>query len=85
MSEVVQGKDVAGFQAVLVYTVRDPVKGINRTEHVHADLQLGRRFDTTTGSDAKVWLSVINQWSVRIRDASSGAHASTTNSAWVAA
>lgn len=45
----------------LVYTIRDPGKAINKTEHVHADLKIGQRFTTTTASGTPVWLIVSQQ------------------------
>lgn len=62
LSYVVTDVTEAGAaRAELVYTLRDPAKGINKTEHVHADLKIGDRFTTTTPSGTKVWLIVSRQ------------------------
>lgn len=62
VSYVVTDVTVAGAARVeLVYTIRDPAKGVNKTEHVHADLKIGDRFTTTTASGTKVWLIVSRQ------------------------
>ena len=45
----------------LVYTLRDPKKHVDKTEHVHADVKLGERFVATTASGTKVWLIVNMQ------------------------
>lgn len=59
VSYVVTDVTAAGAARVeLIYTLRDPVKGINKTEHVHADLKIGERFATTTASGTRVWLIV---------------------------
>jgi hypothetical protein len=62
VSYVVTDVTASGTARVeLVYTLRDPVKGVNKTEHVHADLRIGDRFTTTTPSGTKVWLIVSRQ------------------------
>lgn len=62
VSYVVTDVTAAGSARVeLVYTIRDPAKGVNKTEHVHADLKIGDRFTTTTASGTKVWLIVTRQ------------------------
>ena len=62
VSYVVTDVTAAGSARVeLIYTIRDLARGVNKTEHVHADLKIGDRFTTTTASGTKVWLIVSRQ------------------------
>jgi hypothetical protein len=62
VSYVVTDVTTAGDARVeLVFTIREPAKGIDKTEHVHATVKVGTRFATTTASGSKVWLIVTPQ------------------------
>lgn len=62
VSYLVREKDAAGSAQVdLIYTIRNASKGVDKTEHVQADIEEGKRFTTTTPSGAKVWLLVTQQ------------------------
>lgn len=62
VSYLVREKQVAGTAQVdLIYTIRDASKGIDRTEHVKADVEVGKRFTATTPSGSEVWLLVTQQ------------------------
>ncbi|WP_415760337.1 hypothetical protein [Pseudomonas sp. LT1P18] len=38
----------------IVYTVRDPGRGINKSEHISATVKAGQRYESTTQSGARV-------------------------------
>ncbi|MDA5337272.1 hypothetical protein LRM36_02460 [Stenotrophomonas maltophilia] len=62
VSYLVREKDPAGSAQVdLIYTIRDASKGVDKTEHVQADVEEGQRFTTTTPSGAKLWFLVTQQ------------------------
>ncbi|WP_313207282.1 hypothetical protein [Stenotrophomonas sp.] len=62
ISYLVRERQVPGTAQVdVVYTIRDMSTGVNRTEHVQADVQEGARFTTTTPAGARVWLLVTPQ------------------------
>lgn len=62
VSYVIQDQGSAGsIEVDVVYSIRDSAKGIDRTEHVHADLEVGKRFAMISPSGAKVWLLVSRQ------------------------
>jgi len=62
VSYVVQEKKQSGLEQVdLVYTIRNAAKGVDRSEHVRADLKVGSRYETTTPQGAQVWLRLTYQ------------------------
>ncbi len=62
ISYLVRELQVPGTAQVdLVYTIRDTSTGVNRSEHVQADVEEGARFTTTTPTGARVWMLVTRQ------------------------